>query len=89
LDDLRRKEQRSKREGEEWREEEKRLKELLRRGAEELAEVRKGQSEFVIERKKVLDEVVRLEGALAQKETEAARLAREVEKVRGKISEEM
>jgi hypothetical protein len=42
-----------------------------------LGEVRKGQSEFIIERKKILDEVVRLEGVLAQKDTEAVRQAKE------------
>jgi hypothetical protein len=55
---------------------------------EELGEVRKSQSEFIIERKKILDEVVRLEGVLAQKETEAVRQTKDFEKLKGKLNEE-
>jgi hypothetical protein len=51
-------------------------------------EVRKAQSEFVLERKKVLDEVVKLESALAQKETETVKMNKEIEKLRGKMTEE-
>ena len=68
----------SKREIEEYQEDVKRLKENNRKLLEEISEVRKSQSEFILERKKVLDEVVRLEGVVAQRETDLVKLNKEL-----------